>query len=139
MKGPKYLAQDSLNTAIFLLENRQSLELELLKEQIDHVGESIKPVNLVKSAFKELTSSPDMKNDLLAAVAGISAGYLSKKMMVGNSHNPIKRLMGIFLEAGIAKIVSKNPGPILSVVDHIANLVTKRKFIMNGSGNELGL
>ena len=58
---------DSLNEAIILLEGKRAKELELLKELFNSGYESLKPINLIKSTFKEVSSSPEIKNNILSA------------------------------------------------------------------------
>src|ERR1017187_8509038 len=107
-------ATDKLRQSILLLEVKQAEELMVLKEQIYIAYESIKPVNIFKDAFHEVVSSPEIKTDIISQAIGLATGYLSKKVMVGASHNPIKKLLGNILQVAIARVVSKNSETIKS-------------------------
>jgi hypothetical protein len=96
-----------LNEKIEMLQYRQAEELVMLKEQFYCVYESIKPINLIKNTLQEVTSSPDIKNNLVNSAIGLTTGFLSKKIWEGATSNPIKKLVGTFLEFAIANVVAK--------------------------------
>ena len=129
---------DALNKAISSLQNKQAQELKLLKEQFHLVYESLKPINLIKSTFHEVVLSPDIKNDILSNVIGLTTGYLSKKVLMGTSHNLIKRLLGTLLQFAIANVVTKHSDKIKStgenILLHILNYRKEKK--RNYSENE---
>jgi hypothetical protein len=56
-------ATERLKESIRLLEMKQQEEGKILKEQLRITYESLKPVNLIKSSLKEITSSMEIKND----------------------------------------------------------------------------
>jgi len=99
---------DTLNEEINLLIIKQSNELKVLREQLNITYESINPINLIKSTFLEATASPEVKNSIVNNTIGIAAGYLSKKVLFGASHNPVKRFIGTLFQFVIANVVSKN-------------------------------
>ena len=99
---------DTLNETISLLEYRQAYELGILKEQFEVTYDSLKPINLIKSAFHEMTTSSELKGNLLNNIIGISTGYLTKKVLVGSTHNPFKRILGTVLQFAITNLVTKN-------------------------------
>lgn len=98
---------DTLNETIALLEYKQAQELIILKEQFQFTYESLKPINLIKNAFSEMTNSPDIKGNILNNVIGLSTGYLSKRILLGSTHNPIKRILGSVLQFVVANVVTK--------------------------------
>ncbi|MBG6111594.1 hypothetical protein H4V97_000631 [Flavobacterium sp. CG_23.5] len=99
---------DTLNETISLLEYRQAYELRILKEQFELTYDSLKPLNLIKSAFSEMTTSSELKGNLINNVIGISTGYLTKKLLVGSTHNPFKRILGTAIQFAITNLVTKN-------------------------------
>ena len=105
---------DALNEAITLLENRQAEELFVLKQQFNSTYDSLKPLNLIKSAFTEITSSPDIKNNLVNSAIGLTTGYLTKKVLLGFTPNPIRRILGSLLQFVVANVVSKKSDSYIS-------------------------
>ena len=60
-----------LKNAIQLLEVEQAIKWQILKEQFYNTRESLKPINLIKSSLKEITSSPNLIDNILGAALGI--------------------------------------------------------------------
>ncbi|MFE3872455.1 hypothetical protein ACFX5F_14610 [Flavobacterium sp. ZS1P70] len=99
---------DYLNETIALLEYRQKQELRILKEQFEVTYDSLKPLNIIKRVYSEMTTSPDLKGNLVSNVIGMATGYITKKVIVRSSHNPFKRLLGNVLQFVITNIVTKH-------------------------------
>lgn len=116
-----------LNAAILLLENKQAQEAILLKEQFNLTYESIKPINFIRSTFKELVTAPDFKEDLLNTSISLAAGYFSKKLAVGSTNNPLKQILGSFLQMGVTSVVSKNADDIRTKFMDILSVVFEKK------------
>ena len=117
-----------LKQKIVMLEIQQANELIILKEQGKATYESIKPINLIKNGIKELASEPNLKGDLVNTALSLATGYLSKKVIIGSTHNPIKQLLGNFLQAGVSSLVSKNADEIKSVVySLLKNIISKKQ------------
>jgi len=116
-----------LNAAILLLENKQAQEAILLKEQFSLTYESIKPINFIRSTFKELVTAPDFKEDLLNTSISLAAGYFSKKLAVGSTNNPLKQILGSFLQMGVTSVVSKNADDIRTKFMDILSVVFEKK------------
>ena len=103
-----------LNAAIHELEYLQQNDWPLLKEEFLITYENLRPANFLKYALKELTDGPDIKNDLVNTSLGLAAGYLTKKLIFGTSTNPIKQLLGNFLQMGVSNIVTNNADALKS-------------------------
>lgn len=119
---------DSLNELIILQEQKYDTELELLREQFQIAYESVKPINLIKSVFHEVTDSPEIKNDLVSNAIGLGTGFLSKKLLVDGSHSPMKRVIGTVAQFAIANLVSKHSDTIKTIGSNLLkHFFNKRK------------
>ncbi|MFI5220080.1 MAG: hypothetical protein ACHQNT_11405 [Bacteroidia bacterium] len=118
---------DALNETISLLQDKQAHQLKILREQFNITYESLKPINLIKSTFREVASSPEIKNNMVSNAIGLTTGYLSKKVLFGASHNPVKRLIGTFLQFAIANVVSKHSDTIKSTGESFVKRIFKNK------------
>ena len=96
-----------LKEAIAILKIKQAQDLMQLKDQYHHTYESLKPVNLIKNAFGQLATTTEFKGNILNSVIGIASGYLTKKVLLGSTHNPIKKVLGTILQFAITNFVSK--------------------------------
>lgn len=97
-----------LKEAIQLLKLKQANELLQLKDQYHYTIERLKPVTLIKNLFTDLTTSPGIKRNLIQNVIGMTAGYLTKKVLVGSTHNPIKRIFGTLLQFVVTNVTTKH-------------------------------
>jgi hypothetical protein len=116
-----------LREEIGQLKYKQVLQGQLLKEQFNNVIESIRPVNVIKSTFNEVVTSPDLLGNVLNAAIGLTAGIFSKKVLVGSTLNPFKRILGTILEAGIATIVTTKGDTIRDTALRLFSKVFKKK------------
>ncbi|WP_264563933.1 hypothetical protein [Flavobacterium sp. N3904] len=119
---------DSLNELIILQEQKYDTELELLREQFQVAYESLKPINLIKNVFHDVTASPEIQNDLASNVIGLGTGFLSKKLLVDGSHSPIKRIIGTVAQFAIANLVAKHSDTIKTIGNNLLkHFLNKRK------------
>lgn len=116
-----------LNVAIIMLTNQQHLEELSLKKEFISSYESLKPINILKNTVKEFVEAPDFKEDILKTSISIASGYLTKKITVGDSKNPLKQLLGSFLQMGVTSIVSKNADSIKSKSIDLLSILLDRK------------
>lgn len=100
-------ATDTLQEMIVLLQKKQTVELMQLKDQYHYTYESLRPLNIVKNIFTDMTTSAELRGNLINNIVGISTGYLTKKVMLGATHNPIKRILGTLLQFVITNVVTK--------------------------------
>lgn len=119
--------ETDLRDAIYLLEMKQTEQGKLLKEQFLVAYESVKPLNLIKSTFKEAVGSNDLKDNIINASVGMTAGIISKAVFQGVTSGPIKKVLGTALMFGIRAIVAKNPGAVKSVGHFIFKHILRRK------------
>jgi hypothetical protein len=115
-----------LKEQILWLEIKQANEARLLKEQFKTTLEDLRPVNLIKKTFKDLVAAPELKEDLLATTLSMAAGFLTKKIVVGATHNPIKMVLGALLQMGVTAVAAKNSDGIKSTIMDLINKFSKK-------------
>lgn len=106
-------SKDLLAENIDLLTIRQTAELNLIKEQFHITYESLKPINYVKNALREIVNSPDIKKNLLQSALGMASRYLTKKIVTDDSSNPFKKVLGFVLQFVVARVVSNKSDTII--------------------------
>ena len=85
--------------------------------------ERVKPINLIKSTFKELVEFQDLSDNIISTAVGLTVGYLSKTLLVGESNSPLKRLLGTVLMYGVTNLIAKHPNAVKAVGGAILNLI----------------
>jgi hypothetical protein len=119
---------DALNELIITTEKQKAYEFMLLKEQFNATYESIKPINIIKNAFHNLTSAPEIKDNVVGTALGIGSGMLSKKILIGSSNNPIRKVVGTVAEFAVANLVSKYTMGFSNIAGHLLkNFLNKKK------------
>ena len=94
-----------LEARIRELEKVQTRQMAELKISAIEIVESFSPSNMLKSALKDVVHSPDLRSTAINAVIGIGAGFLGKKLYVGNSRKVFKKITGSAVQFLIANFV----------------------------------
>lgn len=102
----------SLDTQIAMLEQRQENEKAAIESEFHNLMESLKPANLIKSMFRSVKESPDLKSDLLHGAIGLGTGFLTNKLLLGKIHGPIKMILSALLPTVITKAAVQNTDDI---------------------------
>lgn len=127
METNPIVTKSDLQDAIRQLEVKRDEEARLLKIQFRATYESVKPINLIKSTFREVTSSSEMKDNVLGTTVGLAAGLLSKVLFVGFSANPLRRLAGSLLMFGVTNLVTRNGANTGGMVRKFLSGVSRRR------------
>ncbi len=136
MTNTKMNSRLDLKRTIKQLEIEQVLEWTLLKGEFHAACESLKPSSLIKETFKDLASSPDFKDNLLGTTVGLAAGGLTKALITGGTHNPLKKILGSLLQIGITTLVAKNPETIKWMAGNIFTFFSRKREAKAGKSHE---
>jgi len=89
-------------------------EKDILKQNFHLAYANLKPINLVKHAIKAMIESKELKQNALDYAIGISSGFMTKKLVQGGLHHPLKKILGTILQIGVTQFVYKNPQKVKS-------------------------
>jgi hypothetical protein len=123
----KITSSIELKNAIELLEEEQAIKGQLLKEQVFITYESLKPINLITSTLKDLSSSPYLIENIVGSAVGLATGYVSKKIVVGASAGILRKLFGSILQFGVTNLVAQHPDAIKSAGRYIIQNIFRKK------------
>jgi len=104
---PKISSQAELNEAIYLLEVEQDMKGRQLKDQFYATYETFKPGKLFNSTLKDFVSSPMSIDNILGTAAGLTTGFLVRRVLVGASGGILKKLIGTALQLGVTYLVAR--------------------------------
>jgi hypothetical protein len=127
----KITSAKELKDAIRSLEEKQADQGRILKEQFFIVIESIRPVNIIKSTFKEVATSPKLMSEILSTTIGLAAGYVSNKSIVGSSGNLFRKLLGTVLQFGVTTLILKNPEAVRSLGQTLLQRFLSKKEVVS--------
>ena len=106
-----------LRMAISELKIVQAKQLIELKAEILSAYNELTPFNIFKASLNKVTSIPNWRKTIIDTALGLSVGYISKKILIGNTHNPIKNIVGSLMQLGVTNVVSNNSEPIKFIVE----------------------
>lgn len=120
-------SKELLNEAIEVEEKNQFDEWVLLKQQFHLTYQGLKPINLIKSTLEEITQTPEIENSIISNVIGLATGFLTKKVLLGESQNPVKNAFGFILQFAVSKFISKNSEGIKTAGKYVFSHFLKSK------------
>lgn len=101
-----------LKEAIQYLELEQKVIVGEMKEQVHSITQELKPVNLIASVMKDVSSSPYIIDSVVGTALGVGTGYISRKLIAGTSANPIRKLIGSAMQLAVTTVATKKLVPI---------------------------
>ena len=116
-----------LKQAILLLEQEHALQGQLLREECLIAYQNLKPANIFKNMLSELTSSGNLKEQLIATALGMIGGSLLGKVNAGSSPNGFQRIIRSLIQNFVARIVAQNPDVLKKLGHAIIQLLFNRK------------
>jgi hypothetical protein len=102
-----------------------------LKTQLLLTYENLQPVSILKSVMNEAAASPNFIESIVGSLMGLLGGYLSKKISVGTSDNPFRKLIGSALQFTITSIVALHPNAIMSIGKFVLRYMFREKNKFN--------
>ncbi len=103
------ITEADLIDAIEKAELKHKQDGILLVEEFNQALNSLKPANILKNIFTEITSPGELKDNLVNTSAGMAAGYAAKKLVEGRSPGIVRKIVSNSLQVGISNVVSRNP------------------------------
>ncbi|KAF0237456.1 MAG: hypothetical protein FD181_2022 [Prolixibacteraceae bacterium] len=124
----KKYTKESLQETIKALEIKQAEKGQLLKRELLNTYENIKSINIFRNIIKEFYSTDKYKQDFVEIIAGLTTGFLTKKIVVGKSKNPLLKIVGLAIQFGITTLVSKKYNTLKdSVIQIISRFLDEKE------------
>jgi hypothetical protein len=118
-----------LKNAIQLLEVEQAANGRLLKEQLYSTYESFKPVNLLRNTLHDITSSPNLVDNILGTALGLATGLISNLVFKGIAGTGFKKLISPVLQSGVTNFVAQHTGSLRSIGEIMLLRIFRKKRI----------
>jgi hypothetical protein len=121
----KVTASEAVKKSISMLERRQTEEGKLLRQQFRSTFESLKPLNVLRKIISDISEPSDLRENLIQTTAGLITGYISRKLLVRSSKNPLLRICGVYLQYAVTNFVSKHSDSIKALGAYYINKLSK--------------
>lgn len=125
----------ALRQTIVEAQDKQAMERILLKEQVHATVERFQPLNLMKDTINQVAESTEIQNGVVNNGIGIATGYLTKKILLGSSTNPIKKILGTLVQIAVTNIAAKHGSSIQSGGKNLLLRMLKQKKELNSEAN----
>lgn len=122
-----------LKKMIQLLEAEHAANGKQLKAQFYATYETFKPVNLLRSAMHDITSSPHMVDNILGTTLGLAVGLVSNVVFKGLAGPGLRRVINPVLQSGVTSFVAKNTGSLRSMGEIALLRIFRNKRVKSGS------
>ena len=119
-------AAQAVKKSISVIERRQKEEGKLLMQQFSITVESLKPLNVLHKIISDISEPADLKENLIQTGAGLFTGYISRKLLVRSSKNPLLRLAGVYLQYAVTNFVAKHSDTIKAVGAYYINKFSEK-------------
>lgn len=116
-----------LDIAILELEGKKASQEEELIAQFHAARESLDPVNIIKRKFNDFIESPGIHEDLAKTAAGIVAGLVSKKLLIGKSSSMFRKILGTAAEFAVTRSAISNTDKMKAYGIALYNNLFKKK------------
>ncbi len=104
-----------LEKAIMLLEEEANEQQNQLAGHLKMIGESFTPLGIIRDVLNEVVTSEQFRANIMTAATGITAGYVTKKLLFKESKNTLKNIATYLLQYAIANLVV-NPSRTIETI-----------------------
>jgi hypothetical protein len=118
-----------LKNAIQLLEVEHAANGRLLKEQFYSIYESFKPINLLRNTLHDISSSPNLIDNILGTGLGLATGLISNLVFKGIAGTGFRKLISPVLQSGVTNFVAQHSGSLRSVGEIMLLRIFRKKRI----------
>jgi hypothetical protein len=108
--------------AIESLKIKQKLEEQELKEEFKALFEKIQPINVIRETVNDLVESKSLQTDVIDLSVGTATGFAIRKLIVGETKNPIGQILGRMIEQTVSQKIISNRVVIHNIGRNVLNL-----------------
>jgi hypothetical protein len=117
----------ALKIAINELQLRQEGDFIVLKEQVMDTYHSFTLGKIIKRAVSSTVAMPGLGNKVLTAAVGLTTGFITKKIVIGATSNPLLKLLGLAVEITVADKVAENSGKLKTLGKILMDKIFKKR------------
>lgn len=116
----------ALNLRIEELESNRIAQYSALGDNFQAIVDNLKPINILKKALHEVLDLPKMKDGIGNLAIGSVSGMLAKRVLWGNSMNPVRMLMGIVTQTVVTNVATHHADDIRTNSEKLIHPIIQR-------------
>jgi len=117
----------SLKKAIQQLEVEREFQGVQLKKDFQTTFSNLNPFNILKATLEKATSTPLLFDNIFGTIIGLATGFLTKKIVIGKSHNKLRVLLGSVVQYGVLNYIGQRSVAIKSIGLYLIQSLLKKK------------
>jgi hypothetical protein len=121
----KITTYKDLKRNIAELEYQQTKEFDILKSDISTGLKNLTPSSLFKGVLQSMSSKVTDNGGILSTSLAVLMGYISKKIFINTSSNPLKKMLGTLLLVLTTHLVTKHPEKIKMIFGFLVHAIRK--------------
>ena len=112
-----------IDAAILNFESLRDEQGSVLKRSLFETYEKSKPINLLRTALKDVSDSNNIQDTILTSGLSLASAYFTKKLILSESTSKTKKLIGSVLLLFTSTVMNKNGVSLMKLKSSIFNFV----------------
>lgn len=106
--------QEELRKAIAMLEQKQLMQGNEIKQDFLDAKHAFRPGNVIKNTFSRLAEIPEVKQTMINTMVGFGLGYVSRKASMIMNEESLDNIASNLVVTQLNKMEQKDPDSFLS-------------------------
>lgn len=120
-------SEELLREAVARLELQQTEQGKELRKVLHQAYDGLQPSTIVANMVEELTTSDKFTDMVMGSSVGLAVGFVSKKLIVGTSNNPIRQLVGSGVMLTVANLLAHHPDTLKRMGKRVFDMLKSNK------------
>jgi hypothetical protein len=123
-------AIESLDQSIRQVEAEHATTHKVFRENLALAGENLNPSSIIGMMINPGKNKQDIEDKTISpvdSVIGMTSGFITKKLLLGATHNPLLKLAGYLVQVGVTELVSRHPEQIKWAGNTLFQLLSRKK------------
>jgi hypothetical protein len=109
------VTEDDLAQAVLTIEKKQKEQGIIVVAEFNELLQSVRPSAILKNILTEITSSGELKDNLVNTSAGVAAGIVAKRLVAGKNAGIVRQVVSNGIQFGVTNIIARNPETIKTI------------------------
>jgi hypothetical protein len=119
---------EQLNARVQVLEQQRAAEWKEMKDRVNEQYERLKPANLIKNAFGDLSDNLNLNQDgdILREGAALASGMIVNAVMSGSKNKALKKWLSVALFSVATYFITRHREDIVNAANKVVNFITDK-------------
>ena len=119
---------DQLRARVQVLEQQKAAEWKVMKARVNDQYDRLKPANLIKNAFGDLSDNLNLNQDgdILREGAALASGMIVNAIMSGSKNKALKKWLSIALFSVATYFITRHRDDIVNAGNKVVNFITDK-------------